>query len=83
MFFTNAPTEVRPEISKAFQGAIRFLILEKAAVSLEGELTGGKFYALKNVDLDKIQFVAHSTDSGQSWAEFSGSLSEEEFYLEA
>ena len=82
-FFTSPHTsgELRQQISKAFHGAIAFLIAEKAANSLEGQLEGGKFFALKNEELDKIQFVAHS-DEGESWAEFSGSLSEETFYRE-
>lgn len=82
-FFTSLSTsgETRMEISKAFHGALSFLIAEKAANSLEGVLEGGKFFALKNVELDKIQFVAHS-DEGESWAEFSGSLSEETWALQ-
>lgn len=82
-FFTSPHTsgELRQEISKAFHGAIAFLIEEKAAQSVEGELTGGKFFALKNVEADTIRFVAHSNE-GESWAEFAGSLSEETWALQ-
>lgn len=81
-FFTSPHTsgELRQQISQAFHDALSFLIEEKAANSLEGELPGGKFFALKNVEMDTIRFVAHS-DKGESWAEFAGSLSEEEMYL--